>query len=397
MEIPLRLAAGWLIDGTGSPPKRDVLVCVENGVIASVASGGGGEPDPRDPLVTDLARCTVLPGLVDCHVHLAMSGTEDAQIRRRQLCLPYDEAVPLIRERLLEHLACGIVAVRDGGDGAAHTLRYRIERLPCPDLPVAVKSPGTAWHSPDRYGKLIGKAPGEGVSLAECISTSSAAADHVKIVNSGLNSLREFGRETPPQFGCEELARAVAAARKGGWTTMVHANGNVPVRLAVEAGCDSIEHGFFMGSENLERMAERQTYWVPTAFTMKAFAAQALSGSREAEVSRKNLDHQLEQLRRARELGVPVATGTDAGGPGIHHGKALAEELKLFMEAGFSIQDAIRCAALNGARLLGIESVVGEVKAGRAATFLVVPGPPDALPGSLRHVERVYVLGTRVK
>jgi len=67
------------------------------------------------------------------------------------------------------------------------------------------------------------------------------------------------------------------------------------------------------------------------------------------------------------------------------------------MEAGFSIQDAIRCAALNGARLLGIESVVGEVKAGRAATFLVVPGPPDALPGSLRHVERVYVLGTRVK
>jgi len=397
MEKLLRLTAGWLIDGTGSPPKRDMLVCVKNGTIVSVTSACRGEPGPREPSGAALSRCTVLPGLVDCHVHLAMSGTDDARIRSRQLCLPYHEAVPLIRERLLAHLACGIVAVRDGGDGAAHSLRYRIEHLPCPDLPVALKSPGTAWHSPGRYGKLIGRAPREGVSLAECITTRREAADHVKLVNSGLNSLHEFGRETPPQFGREELAGAVAAARRGGLKTMVHANGKIPVRLAVEAGCDSIEHGFFMGFENLQRMADRQTLWVPTAFTMKAFAAQALSGSREAEVSQRNLDHQLEQLRRARELGVPVASGTDAGGPGIHHGKALAEELKIFMEAGFSIQDAIRCAALNGARLLGIESVVGEVKPGRAATFLVVPGPPDALPGSLRHVERVYVLGTRVK
>lgn len=397
MEHSFSLIAGWLIDGTGSPAKRNAQVRVENGIVASILLMDGAESGLEHGTQTDLSHCTLLPGLADCHVHLTMSGTDDQQVRRRQLCLTYEQAGPLIEERLFKHLAHGVTALRDGGDWAAHTQRFKAERLPSPHLPVHLSSAGKAWRSPGRYGKLIGRPPDDGLSLAECIAAHPEVTDHVKIVNSGLNSLSDFGRETAPQFSLEELADAVRAARKRGLKTMIHANGRNPVRQALEAGCDSIEHGFFMGAENLARMADRQTFWVPTAFTMKAFALLAPRGSVEAEVATRNLDHQLDQLRRALELGVPVAPGTDAGGLGIRHGIALAHELKLLIEAGYSVEGVIHCAAWNGARLLGLETETGLVKPGMPATFTAVPGDPASLPGSLLRVERVYVRGMRVR
>ena len=87
----------------------------------------------------------------------------------------------------------------------------------------------------------------------------------MKIVNSGLNSLKVFGKQTPPQFGAEEMRAAVKTAKSFGLKTMVHANGKLPVKIAVDAGCDSIEHAFFMGAESLYRIAERGAIWVPTA------------------------------------------------------------------------------------------------------------------------------------
>ncbi len=136
---------------------------------------------------------------------------------------------------------------------------------------------------------------------------------------------------------------------------MVHANGKLPVKIAVEAGCASIEHGFFMGRDNLQRMAEHKTFWVPTGFTMQGYANQLPSGTLEADMALRNLENQLQQLMWARELGVRVAVGTDAGSLGVHHGSAVLEELRLFMQAGYSIQEAIRCATRNGAALLGLQ------------------------------------------
>ena len=136
---------------------------------------------------------------------------------------------------------------------------------------------------------------------------------------------------------------------------MVHANGKMPVNIAVAAGCHSIEHGFFMGRENLKQMAGGGITWVPTAVTMKAYSDHMQQNDRQADVVRKNLDHQLEQLRRAKDIQVLVAIGTDAGSPGVHHGAAVADEIGLLLEAGFSIQEAIRCATWNGAKLLGLK------------------------------------------
>ena len=116
-------------------------------------------------------------------------------------------------------------------------------------------------------------------------------------------------------------------------------------------------------------------------------------GSIEHEVSRMNLDHQLEQISKARELGVTIALGTDAGSIGVHHGSAVIEELKLLITAGYSLPEAIRCASCNGAELLGIEDF-GVLSKGMAATFLVAKGDPSKLPDSLSAIQAIYINGT---
>jgi len=399
MDKTFNMVAGWMIDGTGSAAQKDILLRVEDGIIASVGHAKSGNATSRPGMQSlDLSACTILPGLVDSHVHLTLSGTLDQELRRRQLSFSFERSRPLIEERIAKHLRRGILALRDGGDCGGHVLRFKIEHHPNPggQCPIHLKSAGRGWRAKGRYGKLIGDPPAEGVSLAECISRGTDPIDHVKIINSGLNSLTEFGKQTSPQFSSDELRAAVKAARERGLKTMVHANGVVPVREAIEAGCDSIEHGFFMGRENLERMVERQVVWVPTAFSMKAFLSYALSGSVEADTAARNLEHKMEQLASARKMGVRIAMGTDAGGFGIKHGSALIEEFRIFLDAGFSVEEVARCASLEGAGLLGIENEIGTIGAGSPATFVAVPGPPSHLPDSLDSARAVYARGIKI-
>jgi imidazolonepropionase-like amidohydrolase len=140
-----------------------------------------------------------------------------------------------------------------------------------------------------------------------------------------------------------------------------------------------------MGAENLARMRDRQTVWVPTAFTMRAYAACLAPSSREAGMAQRNLDHQLDQLRMARELGVRVALGTDAGSLGVHHGISVREELKLLLEAGYTLPEAVQSATKTGAELLGIPEM-GTLTPGMPASWIAVKGGPSGLPDSLERI-----------
>ena len=386
--------AGWLIDGTGAKIQRNVILKIKDGFVVAIEILPHGKDYSTGAL--DFSHCTLLPGLVDCHVHLFMSGTADKKLREKQLMYGFEEVRGIISQHIQEHLSHGVVALRDGGDYASLTLRYKKEWLPHEKHPVSLKSAGRAWRAKGRYGRLIGRPPHSGYTLAQSIALCDEKTDHVKIVNSGLNSLRHFAKETPPQFSLDELAAAVHTGGHLGLKTMVHANGHLPVRLAVRAGCHSVEHGFFMGRENLEEMARRQVFWVPTAYTMRGYAEQLDRGSHEADIAQSNLEHQLNQLLWARRLGLPVALGTDCGSLGVHHGKAFHEELRLLMQAGFSLQEAVRCATINGAHLLSLENEIGQVKEGMPATFVVVRGEPSSLPESLSSPEATYVRGKRV-
>jgi imidazolonepropionase-like amidohydrolase len=385
--------AGWLIDGTGTPAQRDILIRMENGLILSLERANPAELKGLGFAVETYPTCTILPGLIDCHVHLSMSGKIDHKLRFRQLLYEFAQNSPLICERVEKSLRFGIVALRDGGDIGGHTLTYI--RQNCPSR-VRVKCAGKGWRAPGRYGKIIGRSPRNGSTLAESIKANRDVIDHIKIINSGMNSLNEFGRETTPQFNRDELDAAFRDARNLGRKTMVHANGKLPVQCAVEAGCDSIEHGFFMGEDNMKRMADRQVFWVPTAFTMKAMRAHLPAGSVQEAAASRMLEAQLEQMGRARKLGVRLAAGTDAGSFGVRHGAALAEELKLMIEAGFSVEEAIGCATSGGARLLGLDHELGRLGRGMPANFIIVDGPPSGLPDSLGEVKVVCVKGEKI-
>lgn len=384
---PKQILAGWVIDGSGGPIKKRVLLTVTGGRISSVEEDFTGELEAG---CTDLSFATLVPPFVDSHVHLAMSGGVEPELRSSQLQSGCDQLTPVIERHLHYLFSHGVLAIRDGGDRGGCVASFTEDYTG----PVHISTPGPAWYRKGRYGGLIGRSLEAGEDAGEAFQASAAVFDHVKLVNSGLNSLKQYGWTSLPQFDRDEVSRLVEAARSRDCKVMVHANGTEPVREAVEGGCHSIEHGFFMGDDNLRRMAEYGVVWVPTAVTMKMYAeVLEVQGDREgAEVARRNLAHQLEQIARAWDLGVEIALGTDSGSSGVLHGESLVEEMKLLVKAGLPLVGAIRSATAVGADLLGIEDW-GVIEQGKRADFLVARGAPSQLPRKFSYLEDIYTAG----
>lgn len=370
------LRAGWLIDGTGGAVKRDQLITVQAGKIRAVESFKDGDSHPEP--VKDLSHCTLLPALMDAHAHLTFSGTLDPDVRKAQLGQSVQAAYAAIDRHLEDCLNHGVLAVRHGGDRRGDLRRFVQQRKP----PIEVLATGWGWHAPGRYGRMIGRAPAETEELADAVVRDAHHGDHIKIINSGINSLDCFGHETRPQFSQSQLKRLCRYARQKELTVMVHANGYTAVKEAIEAGCHSIEHGYFMGTENMQRMAERGVVWVPTAVPMDALTQDGVVLPKQRQVARKTLDHQLDQIAEARHQGVTIALGTDAGSLGVDHGVAVSRELALLLAAGLTITEAVRCATLTAARLMGLK-LSGAILPGWRADFIVVKGGPEKMPSSL--------------
>jgi len=384
------ILAGWLIDGYGGPILKDMYMSVRDGRIRDLRKRENS--DGEHPRRVDFSGATILPHLVDSHVHLFMSGSDDPNVRERQLISEYPAARKVIESHLQRHEECGVMAVRDGGDRSAHVLRYTSETEGA-SRNVTIRSAGKAWRQPGRYGSLIGRPPPEGITLAAAIALEDDGAEHIKIVNSGLNSLTDFGKTTPPQFNLNEFKAAVKAADRRGLPVMVHANGPEPVNIAVEAGCRSIEHGFFMGLNNLATLADQGVFWVPTAVTMKAYSEMLVPGDPRREGALRNLEHQLEQLRQAHQIGVRVAAGSDAGSLGVDYGPGVIEEMRLLVEAGFSLSEAVQCATMTGAELLNLAEK-GILSVGQKADILAVQGPPEGLFDQLQRNTILVHAGT---
>jgi imidazolonepropionase-like amidohydrolase len=197
---------------------------------------------------------------------------------------------------------------------------------------------------------------------------------------------------------------------RGGKKAVVVANGQQQVEEALEAGCDAIEQGYGMGEDNLRKMAEKDVLWIPSVLRAKNALDGASSGGDVccrfshryvapgkpvpgAEAFwKKMLAEQLSQLRFARKLGVTTAVGTGAGNVGILHGESMVEEMKLFIKAGYSLEETIRCASENGARFFGMEKL-GMLTVGRQAIFLITRGTVKQLPRKLSYLEGIYVDG----
>jgi imidazolonepropionase-like amidohydrolase len=397
---PYLVRVGWLIDGTGSPVKTDQAVEISGDHICAISPWD--EEAPRQALsyaslpIVDATSYVMLPGLMDGHVHLAWSENPLPEVRKSQFVDAYDTARDRIVRHLRRHMESGVIAVRDGGDHHGHALRFKRDGQGRGISAPHIIACGKAFFKAGRYGAIIGDPVSVGQKLPDAIANADLSyADHIKIVNSGLNSLTAFGKQTTGQFDVEELRAAVRIAHQKSLKVMVHANGRQPVMDAVSAGCDSIEHGFFMGTEVLDMMAEAGTGWVPTAVTMKALSETLPPGSPESDMARWNLDHQLEQIDYARRLGVTLGVGTDAGGVAVAHGTAVFQEIDLFMEAGFSLEGAICCASKNNAAMLGFDGT-GILSPGWGATFIMVLGGPETRVRNLVPPFVVVVKGKRL-
>jgi imidazolonepropionase-like amidohydrolase len=369
-----KILAGWLIDGTGASATKNVLMVIEKGRIVEMCPFCRDET-PETELWLDLSGCTVLPPLMDCHVHLVIPG--DSLGRPPSKVPAYDTLLPYLNRHVRAYILNGVLCVRDGGDPLGNTLRYKTSDLEGVNNRFRLKAAGAAWHREGRYGKFIGSSISESEDPVAVIEGGTGpGVDHIKLIQSGLNSLTEYGRQTPPQFSTETIGRIYALSREIGAGLMIHANGEAPVAAAIAGGCDSIEHGYFMGGENLRKLGDTRITWVPTLVPMEAYVNHSQKGSVELDVAHRTLDYQLAQLSKARKYGVTVALGTDSGSPGVAHGAAVFQELKLLAAAGYTAEEAVSCATLNAARLLKTD-LPGHLAAGTPATFIVKRGGPE--------------------
>jgi imidazolonepropionase-like amidohydrolase len=330
---------GYLIDGTGNPIQKNKVLCVKNNRIIDILPF---HEELKYKITYNLSNHTIFPFLTDAHVHLAMSGTLDLEERRKQLAMNVDQAKKRISIHLDQYKNAGITVVRDGGDHFGHTFQF----TKLFNHFVDILSPRVAWYRSHRYGQFAGKSIDQHENCLKIIS-SHHEGSHIKIIQSGINSVRQFGKETKPQFSQKEMISICKWADQQKIPVMVHANGVLPVKIAINAGCTSIEHGYFMGDDNLKQMADKQIFWVPTLIPMRTLA-QNLYKPEEKDIALRTFDSQCEQLLKARKLGVPIVIGSDAGSFGVNHAQGLFDEINIMFSCGFSLSQIIRsCTVLS--------------------------------------------------
>jgi imidazolonepropionase-like amidohydrolase len=396
---PLKvIRAGRLIDGSGAAAQQGQSVYVEDGRIVGIEPTG--EP-PSEAEVIDVPMSTLLPGLIDCHVHLVFSaranplgdlGVEDDQ----RLLL---RSVAAARQAL----AAGITTVRDLGGRGGVTFRLRdaiTDGLIRGPRILAAGSPITITGGHCHFLGL--EVNDEAGVRAAARSQLKAGATCLKIMATGgrMTAGTNVGRA---QFSVPELRAAVDEARRRHVPIAAHALGTDGIRNAAQAGVDTIEHCSWLGASSgvdfdeatAARMAEQQTAAVPTLDTIKGpmKAGSVSVGLREHIALRPEI---IKCLRRMMQLGVPIATGTDAGVSWTPF-DSLALEIELLVnEVGMSQLQAIQSATGMAARALGLADTLGTVAVGRAADLIAVDGDPSVDIGALREVRLVMQAGTVV-
>ena len=385
----LVLVGASLIDGTGAEPVRGRAVVVEGGRIASVVDEARA---PRGKRV-DLAGCTLLPGLINCHVHLCL-GAEADPVR---VLLSEPAALTALKAllRARETVELGVTTVRDlgGRDYVELSVRRAIADglFPGPRIAAA----GRAVCMTGGYGNFVGREADGPDDVRKAVREQlKAGADVIKLIATG-------GVMTPgvepgsPQLTRDEMRAAVEEARKAGRFTAAHAQGAAGIADAVEAGITTIEHGIFLTDEIIASMKRKGVFLVPTLAAPAAIAAGGLAAGIPEFMVRKSeavIPHHIASFQRAAKAGVRIAAGADSGTPLNVHG-SLLPELQLMVLHGMSPLEAIRSATSVAAEALGLGGETGRVAAGYSADLLAVAGQPAERITALGDVRLVLARG----
>jgi imidazolonepropionase-like amidohydrolase len=383
----LALVGGVLIDGTGSAPRRNVTLLVEDGKIAAVTPERATGPDVR---TIDLAGRTVMPGLIDTHVHFAPWGLNLIGAQDRSLMLLAAETVAALRTTL----EAGCTTARDLG-GLDAGFREAVARglIAGPRLAVSVvivsptngiadATTAQGLASPVVPGMPRPECNGPYGARAKVREVLRAGADVVKIATTGGVSSPKLAPRRPI-FTREEVEAIVDEAHMAGVPVACHALGGPGVLMAVTAGVDTIEHGGWLDEACVKEMAARGTWYVPTFSVYRWHGT--IGPPFKQERARAMREHHLRSFALAVEAGVRIAVGTDAGAYGYGD---TGLELELMVEAGLTPMQAIEAGTRRSAECLGLSATVGTLEAGKAADLLVLDGDPLQDIGLLRRPQR---------
>jgi imidazolonepropionase-like amidohydrolase len=380
------IRAGRLIDGTGAGVQYDRALYVEDGQIIGIEAAGEA---PADAEVVDLSDLSVIPGLIDAHVHLVFSRSANALGD----VLAEDDQQLLLRgvAAAREALGSGVTTVRDlgGRGGVTFKLRDAIAAgwIAGPRI-LAAGSPITITGGHCHFLGL--EADDEAAVRAAARRELKSGANCLKIMATG-------GRMTPgsnpgvAQYSVAELRAAVDEAQRAHVPLAAHALGTPGIRNAIAAGVNTIEHCNWLGPDGTiafderaaAQMAEQDTGVVPTLVPLQ----------RSAPVLREQI---MECMRRMAALGVPFVAGTDAG-VSLTAFDSLPNELAIYVsDVGLTPIQAIQAATGTAARVLGLDGAIGTLVPGRAADLVAVAGDPSVRIEDVRSVRMVIKGGRTV-
>jgi len=389
--------AGALMDGTGAATRQKVSITIHEDKITGVEDGF---KSPAGAQVIDLSGATVLPGFIDCHVHVtamlpSRTNSTEYWVTHSDIDRAFDGQV-FVRQMLQQ----GFTSARDvGGGDESVALRNAIDahKIPGPRLMVSLEPLGpTAGHGDPRNGmdrELYHPGWENGIvdtpeqARIRVREHRRRGADLIKVMPSG--GIASTGDDPRQQLMTnEEMRVVVETAHSLGMKVAAHIYPAPAIENAVRAGVDSVEHGSFATAQTFALMKSHGTYLVPTLTVYDLFYATARDhpelltpGTAPKELANDLLPKK--NLPLAIQSGVKIAYGTDIG-EGDH-----TMEFALLIANGMKPIDAVLAATRNAAELLGRADQVGSIQPGRFADIIAVPGDPIAQPDTLRHASFV--------
>ena len=379
-----------IITGAGEVIEKG-WISLDGPAIDSVEPGERFKTSKKDR-VFDLSGKTILPGLIDCHVHLCMDGSPDSMASLLK------DSISLVTLKAAHHarltLEAGITTVRDmgGRDYVDIAIRDGIRsgllqgpRMVCSGKIVCMTG-GHGWpfsreaDGPDDVRRAVRE-------------QIKAGADIIKLMATG-GILTKRVAPGAAQLTLEELRAGVEEARKAERKTAAHAQGKEGIQNSLHAGIDSIEHGIFLDDEAAALMVELKTLLVPTLSAPDRVLRGGVKAglpSSAVERARSAMKNHLDSIVKAYKMKIPIAMGTDAGTPLNRHGENL-RELELLMKVGMTPMEAIISATKTASEVLGLEEEIGTLEKGKLADLIVVDGDPLEDMTVLQKREKIAII-----
>jgi imidazolonepropionase-like amidohydrolase len=378
-----------VIDGSGGHARVGHQVTVAGGRISEVGPVGVGTGVPT----VDLPDATVLPGLIDCHVHY-LFDPEVEQGNSVELAAgrPTADLMVTGARNARMALGAGVTTARSGG--APHDLDIPLAAgiargdIPGPNLLPAGRAVTITGGHGTPFGVVADTIPEMVRAVRQLIA---AGAEVIKVVASEA-AMRTDGRAGVAEMDVEQIAAIVREASRLGRRVLVHAQDDASVEAAAQAGASSVEHAFLASDGALRVLADSGSVLTPTLVVTDVYSSlPGLSPAQQARQTELSVAHR-RSCEEAIRLGIPLVTGTDCGLRGVRP-DMISREIELLVDHGLSPIEAIRAATSRAAEVLGVDDHVGTVAVGMTADLIVVDGDPLVDVTVLRRPRLVITRG----